>query len=157
LVIEGKGYVYDPNVEGSNPAGHTAAAVSDQGLASFGTVDPVGGSTTDYLPNQAKYRESELTLIKAIPEQDAAFWAAFNAARARGYDALTNNCATAVNEGLTAAGIPGDLGPLNSIPGIAGMRAKAASSQQNGGANPTTVRIPEGGSATPAVSRFNPK
>jgi RHS repeat-associated protein len=141
---------------GSNRAGHTAAAVSGEGVYSWGTFHPYGSSTTDYLANQATYRDSTVTFISTTPEQDA-FIRAFLATPGAGYDFATNNCSDAVNNGLTAAGIPGG-GWYNSIPGIAGQRAQAASSLQNGGGNPTTVLIPRGGNVpqTPAYTRFNP-
>jgi len=67
---------------------------------------------------------------------------------------LHNNCATAVNAGLTAAGIPGG-GWYDSLPGIAGERAKAYNKQQNGD-NSSTVTIPKGGRVPSTYMRFNP-
>ncbi len=141
---------------GRNRAGHSAAAVEGRGTYSFGTREDFGSSFTDYLESQSEYRDQEVTIIETTPEEDAAFIAAFEAAASAGYDFLNNNCETAVNAGLDAAGVEGEGAP-GSIPGISGERAKARSSKDNGGGSPTTVGIPEGSNPnTRAFNRFNP-
>ena len=54
-----------------NPFGHVAISFTGQGVYSYGTKTPLGGSLTDYLSNQATYRDSTVYLLPTTPEQEA--------------------------------------------------------------------------------------
>jgi RHS repeat-associated protein len=54
-----------------NPFGHVAIGFSGQGVYSYGTKTPLGGSFTDYLSEQAAYRDSTVYILQTTPEQEA--------------------------------------------------------------------------------------
>jgi hypothetical protein len=72
---------------------------------SYGTKDPLGSSFTDYLRNQATYRDSLIYILPATQAQDDALIKAFMEARKKGGDVAQNNCADMVGAGLKAAGL----------------------------------------------------
>jgi hypothetical protein len=57
---------------GDNPVGHTAIAITGEGVYSFGNNTPAGSSVRGYLLKQAQKRDSMIFIIKTTPEQDAA-------------------------------------------------------------------------------------
>ena len=91
--------------QGNNAFGHAAAAVTGSGVYSYGTKDPLGSSFTDYLENQATYRDSIIYILPTTKEQDDVFITAFMEARKKGGNAIKNNCADMVGAGLKAAGL----------------------------------------------------
>lgn len=89
----------------TSPFGHTAAAVTGQGVFSYGTREPFGSSFTDYLRNQSNYRDSIVYVLPTSEEQDDAFIAAFKRTASSGPSRVGNDCADAVAAGLRAAGL----------------------------------------------------
>ena len=153
-----------------NPIGHTAIAVTGQGVFSFGNSTPLGSSTTDYLSQQSSRRDTTVYVIKTTPEQDKA---AVNAALKQDEKGTVNvypdNCTGRANAVLDAAGIPQAHGPVNpagpmempgpdkSIPGSAGERAQQM--QGNKLLDPGTVQtipIPKGSAPPASLNQFNP-
>jgi RHS repeat-associated protein len=153
-----------------NPIGHTAVAVTGQGVLSFGNSTPLGSSTTAYLTEQASRRDTTVYVIKTTPEQDKA---AVNAALQQDKKGTVNiypdNCSTRSNAVLDAAGIPQAQGPVNpagpmvmpgpdpAIPGAAGQRATQM--QENKLLPPGTVQtiqIPKGSTVPDSLNQFNP-
>jgi RHS repeat-associated protein len=55
-----------------NPIGHTAIAVTGQGVFSFGNNTKLGSSLTDYVKREAPRRDTTITIIKTTPAQDKA-------------------------------------------------------------------------------------
>jgi RHS repeat-associated protein len=153
LVIE------DGPTEG-NPIGHTAIAVTGQGVFSFGNGTKLGSSTTDYLARETGRRDQTVTAIKTTPERDHAAVEALMKEDAKGgITKVQDNCASRSNAALDAAGIPrGDISnpmtpistPDPSLPGTAGARAQATPGSQ-------TTTIPKGSTSIPAgLNQFNP-
>lgn len=103
--------------QGNNVFGHIAVGVSGYGVYSYGTPEPFGSSTSQYLRNQAKYRDSIVWVLPTSKEQDAAFVAAFLKANASGPNTAMNNCADMVGAGLKAAGLLKDRAAL-TFPGL---------------------------------------
>jgi hypothetical protein len=91
--------------QSKNVFGHAAVAVTGRGVYSYGTIEPLGSSFTDYLRNQAAYRDSLIYILPTTQAQDDAFIKAFMEARKKGGDAVRNNCADMVGAGLKAAGL----------------------------------------------------
>ncbi|HWW03186.1 MAG TPA: RHS repeat-associated core domain-containing protein [Candidatus Acidoferrum sp.] len=55
-----------------NPFGHAAIGFTGQGIYSFGTPEQPGSSFTDFLNNQAKYRDGTVYILDTTPEQEKA-------------------------------------------------------------------------------------
>ena len=53
-----------------NPFGHVAVGFTGQGVYSYGTNTPLGGSLTDYLKNQSTYRDSTVYILDTTAEQE---------------------------------------------------------------------------------------
>lgn len=66
-----------------NPFGHVSVATTGSGIYSFGTLTPydshtptvLGSSVTDFLLDQARYRNSTAYIINTTPDQEAAILA----------------------------------------------------------------------------------
>ena len=155
-----------------NPIGHTAIAVTGQGVFSFGNSTKLGSSTTDYLSQQSSRRDTTVYVIKTTPEQDKA---AVNAALQQDQKGTVNvypdNCSTRANAMLDAAGIPQAQGPVNpaypaampgpdpAIPGAAGQRAQQLgdnTSKLDPPGQVQTIQIPKGSSVPDSLKQFNP-
>ncbi len=149
-----------------NPFGHTAIAITGEGVYSFGNGWFPGKSLEDYLLREAPRRDTVVYIIHTTPAQDAVALAYLKnkiGTPLRGV--LKDNCSTRSNNALDAAGIP-RLGPqipglgenlpidlldeLGITPGSAGARAAAA------GATP--VPIPKGTTTIPgSLNQFEPR
>jgi uncharacterized protein RhaS with RHS repeats len=103
--------------QGKNTLGHVAAAVTNQGVYSSGTKEPLGSSFSQYLRNQSKYRDTTVYILPTTSEQDKAFIEAFKKAHKEGHSAAKNNCADMTGEGLKAAGLVKDPAILK-FPGL---------------------------------------
>ena len=147
-----------------NPIGHTAIAITGRGIFSFGTAEKdgsltkLGGSTTDFLRNQAERRDQTITIIKTTPEQDKAAADALMKQDTKGsINIYPDNCSARSNAGLDAAGIPpaktgNPITPMPAdpaMPGTAGARAMDTSGSQ-------TIVIPKGGTVPSQMNQFNP-
>ena len=62
----------DAQNSSGNPFGHAAIAFTGQGIFSFGTPENPGSSFTDFLNNQAKYRDGTVYILNTTPEQEKA-------------------------------------------------------------------------------------
>jgi hypothetical protein len=148
-----------------NPVGHTAIAVSGQGVFSFGNSTKLGSSTTDYLSQQSSRRDATVYVIKTTPEQDkAAVNAALQQDQKGALNTYPDNCTGRSNAILDAAGIPQSVGTPNygeikpspipddkSIPGSAGERAAELPSDQV-----QKIDIPKGSTVPDSLKQFNP-
>jgi RHS repeat-associated protein len=90
----------------SNPAGHVALAFTGQGVYSYGTADPYGASTTDYIAAALANRSVTLTILNTTPAQEEAMRNSYTKnygphskySIAKGHD-----CANAALDALTGA------------------------------------------------------
>jgi RHS repeat-associated protein len=144
-----------------NPLGHTAIAISGQGVYSFGNNTKCGSSLADYLHREAPRRNTVIYIIRTTPAQDAAALADLRAQGGceRTLPKIYGNCSSIANSALTAAGIPRlpEFNPINGepllsgdfIPGTAGLRAAGA------GAN--SINIPKNSPTLPGgLQGFEP-
>src|SRR5712692_9895235 len=111
-----------------NPMGHTAIAISGQGIYSFGNYTAPGSSPTEYLLRMAPDRDTTIFYLKTSQEQDEAalkYLQSFggtdinpsdNVENPRvkraleiAYAACGENCSTRVNAALDAAGVPSSM------------------------------------------------
>lgn len=90
---------------GKNVFGHIAIATSGSGIYSSGTKHPFGSSFTDYIKDQASYRDSTAYIINTTPEEEAKIIDAFKARNKSGHNARSNNCAHQVSDALKEAGV----------------------------------------------------
>jgi hypothetical protein len=152
-----------------NPVGHTAFAVTGHGVFSSGNSTKPGEKITDYILDQARNRDTTVTIIKTTPEQDKAAVDRYMQIRTERGERLSypDNCAGRTNQALDAAGIPAITPPLGngnsyyaptpdpSIPGSAGERAQEYNLQQTGNSN--SIEVPKGTTDVPsALNQFNP-
>lgn len=138
----------------SNPFGHVAVAVTGGGVYSYGTSN-FGSSTTNYLLGQATYRNSSVIIIPTTPQQEAAITQVMNTYSGTTYSTLTCNCATAVINALSAAGIGNNYfnSETASLPNLPATAADIALQQPGA----TTSFIPQGSVSVPAaLNQFNP-
>jgi hypothetical protein len=119
-----------------NPIGHTAVAVTGNGVFSFGNSTDPGSSLYGYLQRETPRRDTTAYLIATTPEQDAAALAALNSALGDSLGTLTNNCSSRSNAALNAAGVPPPIIPgippsyiPEHYPGSAGYRASRTGAQ----------------------------
>lgn len=117
--------VIENRATGSNPAGHTAIAISGYGVISYGNNTQLGTDLADYVKREASSRETFIYVIPTTPEQDAAALAALLGEDGKLRGLLTDNCSTRSNKALDAIGLSDTLMP-NFLPGSAGNRAEAA-------------------------------
>jgi RHS repeat-associated protein len=94
--------------QGKNIFGHVGAGVTNSGIYSSGTKEPLGSSFTNYLKNQSTYRDSTVFVLKTTKEQDQKFIQGFMDAKSEGHSAIKNNCADILGAGLKEAGIISD-------------------------------------------------
>ena len=143
--------------QGKNRFGHVAGAVTGYGVFSSGTLEDFRTSFTDYLRNQAAYRDSIIYIIPTSNQQDDAFVRAFEAAAKRGHSASANNCADITGEALKAAGL---IGP-NAVLKFPGMINGYMILRANEGMIPTIVDIQKGNQQWEELDRlfrpFNPR
>jgi RHS repeat-associated protein len=146
-----------------NPIGHTAIAVTGQGVFSFGNNTKLGSSLTDYVQREAPRRDTTITIIKTTPEQDkAAVDAALKQDQKGGINKYPDNCAERSNAILDAAGIPPATNRDNpeafqapadpSVPGTAGQRGAQLPSD-----DVQMIDVPKGSTTVPQqLNQFNP-
>lgn len=91
---------------GMNVFGHTAMAVEGHGMFSYGNDTPLGSSLADYLRDQSRYRDQQITFVRTSPSQDAAAAAFFASRPGMNSVGYLDNCAVRTNQGLAAAGLP---------------------------------------------------
>jgi RHS repeat-associated protein len=152
-----------------NPIGHTAFAVTGQGVFSSGNTTPPGTPLSQYMSDQSKTRDTKITVMQTTPEQDKAAVEKYTQIRNEKGENLSypDNCASRTNEALDAAGIPSTSAPLGngnsyyvstpdpSIPGTAGNRAEQYNLSQTGSTG--TVQVPKGEASLPrSLQEFDP-
>jgi hypothetical protein len=129
---------------GKNIFGHAAIAITGQGVWSYYNNTPGGTDLDQYLAGQLGRRDSQVIVIPATPEQDAAALAAFKKSKEKPYSWWHHNCSDVANDALDAAGIPlpfdtstslsapDDFPPvyLSQAPWEIALRAKAAPNSQ---------------------------
>jgi RHS repeat-associated protein len=147
-----------------NPIGHTAIAITGQGVFSFGNTTDLGSSLTDYLSREAPRRDTAITIIKTTPEQDKAALDALMMQDSKGaINLYPDNCSARSNAALDAAGVPqapGTVNPANpsvipadnSMPGTAGKRGSQLPKDQV-----KVIQIPKNSTIIPdKFNEFNP-
>jgi RHS repeat-associated protein len=110
-----------------NPVGHTAIAITNLGVFSFGNNTPAGSSLVDYLIRESSRRDTTVYIIPTTPEQDAAAFASLmQPSHAKSLGWVFDNCASRSNAALDAADIPNVVKTwvFSDKPGWAGNRAK---------------------------------
>lgn len=136
---------------GRNVFGHIAVATSGSGIYSSGTKHPFGSSFTDYINDQASYRNSTVYIINTTPEEEAKIIEAFKERNKSGHDAKTNNCSHQVSEALRQAGI---IDRVTPFPGT--LHAPMKEGMKRG--DVTAHEVPKGTTSLPKVfDGFNPK
>lgn len=93
----------------SNPFGHVALAFTDSGVYSYGTREPFGSSTSEYLRGQVRQRNVVVYRLSTTPAQEKAMKAAMIRGAGRPYSVLKNNCATVANSALGIAGFSAQI------------------------------------------------
>jgi RHS repeat-associated protein len=154
-----------------NPIGHTALAITDRGVFSFGNGGSLpgtdnkgnlmGGNLTEYLYRETQRRNTQLYLIKTSPAEDAAIERTLREIASNRHKLAENlglafdNCSSRSNRALDAGGIFPGWGTIgatggnttalfNRVPGSAGFRASKAGSGR-------TVFIPQGAKWQPTI------
>lgn len=118
-----------------NPVGHTAIAVTGEGVYSFGNNTPLGSSLAAYIKREAPRRNTKIYIIKTTPEQDAAAVASLRR-YTKSLGIMSDNCSSRSNAALDAAKVPGGS-VFPNIPGTAGTRAMFLPGQLDAKGNPT--------------------
>jgi RHS repeat-associated protein len=158
--------VIENHATSGNPFGHTAVAITGQGVFSFGNSTKFGSSLSDYVDDQASRRNTTIYIIKTTPEQDAAALkeALRQVEKGKLTGVITDNCSTRSNEILTAAGFPpaapsiNPAGPIGTpkstvLPGSAGQRVTELPA-----GTVTVVVVPKGAKRVPEeLSQFDPR
>ena len=141
-----------------NVAGHSAVAITGDGLYSYGTGQSLGSSVSDFLEDQVKYRDLMLTVIKTTPKQDAAAVNYLTTEHPNEMDVSKslNNCAARTKGALAGAGItlsdPATFG-ITSPPSLPGNVAASAAVV----AGAITIVVPQGGTVPDNfISQFEP-
>ncbi|MDP2027588.1 RHS repeat-associated core domain-containing protein [Sulfuriferula sp.] len=145
----------------SNPFGHVAIAMTNQGVYSFGTGNELGSSFTDYLALQAKYRNSLIYIIKTTPAQEQTMLSYLKSLNPRlppvPSSDSNDTCAVRTNEAMRRVGMYDPRDPISSLifgnsspfPIDSAVSAKAYSSE--------TVQIPKETTTFPSsFGAFNP-
>jgi RHS repeat-associated protein len=149
-----------------NPFGHTAIAITGQGVFSFGNSTKFGSSLSDYVDREAPRRDTAIYIIKTSPEQDAAALkeALSQVQKGKLTGVLIDNCSTRSNAILSAAGIPpaapsiNPAGPIGTpqstvLPGSAGQRASELPA-----GTVTVIVVPKGSKKVPEeLGQFDPR
>jgi hypothetical protein len=143
----------------SNPFGHVAIATTGSGIYSYGTGTDTASSVSDYLLNQAQYRDSAAYILDTTAAQEAAILKQLQTfpqslPHVPGPDSH-DTCATRTNKSLRRGGIQdpfnpyADLGLDSNLPAASAIIALAYGA--------SVVRIPQGTTSIPAVlNQFNP-
>lgn len=91
---------------GLNVFGHTAMAVERHGMFSYGNDTRLGSPLADYLRDQNRYRDQQITFVPTTPTQDASAAAFFASRPGMNNVGYLDNCAVRTSQGLAAAGLP---------------------------------------------------
>lgn len=134
----------------ANLAGHVGSAVQGYGMASYGNKYELGSSVSDYINEQRKIRNQQITIIPTTPAQDA-LARDFIAKHPNHLDVTKlDNCAVRTNQLINSAGVP-----TNDIPFPGGTARDVAKLP---GAK--TYYLPQGEAIPQAIQdllpRFNP-
>ena len=153
----------DQNSSG-NPFGHAAIAITGNGIYSFGTPEKPGSSFTDFLNNQATYRDGTVYILNTTPEQEQAILDYLKKQKGKKLGRYPDNCAHRTSEALKAGGAasPGltqmphsdsfDLGENvnGNWPSLIGDALRDAGTLQ--------ISVPKGSTLPPNfLTGFNPK
>jgi len=140
----------------NNPFGHAAIGFTGQGVYSYGTNTPLGGSLTDYLTSQAAYRDSTVYILDTTPEQEAKMLAEILKYKDTPLPnplkdplgALKDTCATRTQKTLEVGGITSILVPITS-PFPSDLRLIA------NGNDARVTEVPKGSSIPDELKTFN--
>jgi RHS repeat-associated protein len=89
----------------SNPFGHAAIATTGNGVVSFGTGTEFGSNLTDYLNNQATYRDSAVYILDTTPEQEKAINDYLKTKKGKPINKYPDNCARRTTDAMKAGGV----------------------------------------------------
>jgi RHS repeat-associated protein len=148
-----------------NPIGHTAIAITGNGVYSFGNDVELGSSLAAYLLREAPRRNSVVYVIKTNSKQDAAALAYLTQGFPQPLGKIWDNCSSRSNAALDAAGITRLIADpkftalavggmpmqgLTNQPGTAGLRAATAGA--------VSFQIPKGSTFVPLdLQPFEPR
>jgi len=136
---------------GKNVFGHIGIATSGSGIYSSGTKQPFGSSFTDYINDQASYRDSTVYIINTTPEEEAKIIEAFKERNKARHDAKSNNCSHQVSDTLKQAGI---IDRVTPFPGT--LHSPMQEGIKRG--DVTAHEVSKGATSLPKVfDVFNPK
>jgi hypothetical protein len=140
--------------QGLNVFGHAAIATTGNGVVSFGTGTTFDSSFTDYLNNQATYRDTTLYVLNTTPSQEQAINNYLNTQKGKPINSFPDNCAHRTSAALDAGGV---APPNLMLPGNDDFPSDLANIL---GGNPGNLQIsiPKGTTLPPNfLTGFNPK
>ncbi len=94
-----------PGNSSGNPFGHASIGFTGNGVYSFGTSTAPGSSFTDFLNNQATYRDSTLYILNTTPQQEQAMINYLKSQVGKPLQKYPDNCANRTTTALSAGGI----------------------------------------------------
>jgi hypothetical protein len=147
---------------GGNPFGHVAIGFTGSGIYSFGTGTPLGSSMTDYLLQQARYRNSTALILNTTSNQEAIMKAYLGSLPpnlpnpkenpSKAYD----TCASRTNMALLKAGMPDPRNLVSSwlFDNVSPFPADTYNTAASYASQPK-IHIPLGGPVLPIFKSFN--
>lgn len=136
----------------NNPFGHTAVAVRNQGVYSFGTEHPPGSSTTEYIQDRVQYADMYGYVVPVTQEQADTVVTSMMENMQTQYTRISNNCNVAVVDALEDANIVDVV--VETFPEA--LRDNLQNMVSDGDAS--SVPIPQGSTYIPPfIYEFNPK
>lgn len=141
---------------GGNPFGHTAMAVTGEGVCTYGTRHPDGSSFIGYLEDRSQIENIKFVEFTNLTDaQEQALINAFQQNKAGDYNLADHNCATVVNDSISDIGLgfPYSFNPSIPTPAFSNTMAEIYSAL-NGG-NSTSLSL--GASIPSVLNQYNPK
>ena len=165
VVVIGGPSPASPGNSSGNPFGHASIGFTGNGIYSFGTGTAPGSSFTDFLNNQATYRNSTLYVLNTTPQQEQAMIDYLKSQEGKPLQKYPDNCANRTTSALSAGGL--DLtqtvpaAPSVAIPmeiPINGSFPADIGSALDLNSDVLQISIPKGTTLSPNfLTGFNPK
>lgn len=128
----------------SNPFGHIAIAVTGSGIYSYGTPNPYGSSTANYISSESAKRMIQIAVLNTTPEQESILKNSMSKDHGK-YNVLRNNCSINVGQAMKEAGLT--KSDPSTLPGFSFNDALSIPGSQY-------IFIPKGGSLPPSLAPF---
>ncbi|GAA5524254.1 hypothetical protein Maes01_00808 [Microbulbifer aestuariivivens] len=90
----------------NNPFGHSAVALTGQGIYSPGNDTPPNSSLTDYLLREAPKRDTSVYIFDTTPEQEKRIKEYLDSVKNKPLEMWPDNCAARASNALEAGGMP---------------------------------------------------